>query len=132
MSCRQAFDLAWGCNSLGGQWNAVFRNGEMRSCADHWDDFWFCMRTKSYTGQLKADAVRQHYRNKEYAKYYAPGRHSSEDVWEARQHRLPAGGAFTHAIDDASVSDDEWRRQENDRRRKIRDGLGFEAAPSST
>ncbi|KAK7228954.1 hypothetical protein V2G26_001124 [Clonostachys chloroleuca] len=89
MSCRQAFDLAWSCNSLGGQWNAVYRHGEMRSCSDHWDDFWFCMRTKSHTGQAKADAVRQHYRNKEHAKYYAPGRHSSEDVWESRPERLP-------------------------------------------
>lgn len=129
MSCRQAFDLAWSCNSLGGQWNAVYRHGEMRSCSDHWDDFWFCMRTKSHTGQAKADAVRQHYRNKEHAKYYAPGRHSSEDVWESRPERLPPGVAFSQGFH-TNVNDDEWRKQESERRNQIRKDLGF-ANPSA-
>ncbi|KAI9901754.1 hypothetical protein N3K66_003571 [Trichothecium roseum] len=122
MSCRQAFDLAWSCNSLGGQWNAVYRHGEMRSCSEQWDDFWFCMRTKSYTGDLKANAVRAHYRAKEHAKYGA-GKPSSEDVWESRPGRLPSGAAFSHEIEVPSVSDEEWRRGEAERRQKIRESV---------
>ncbi|EHK15876.1 uncharacterized protein TRIVIDRAFT_40267 [Trichoderma virens Gv29-8] len=126
MSCRQAFDLAWSCNSLGGQWNAVYRHGEMRSCSHLWDDFWFCMRTKSYSGTLKENAVREHYRRKEYEKYYAPGSRSSEDVWTAREHKVAPGTAFAEAVEIAKVDDNEWRRLEEERRKKIRQDLGFE------
>jgi len=97
MSCRQAFDLAWSCNSLGGQWNAVYRHGEMKSCSDQWEDFWFCMRQKGSSGPVKEEAVRTHYRNREYEKYYAPGKRSSEDVWEAREVRL--NNTFSQSID---------------------------------
>lgn len=126
MSCRQAFDLAWSCNSLGGQWNAVYRHGEMRSCSHLWDDFWFCMRTKSFSGPIKENAVREHYRRKEYEKYYAPGSHSSEEIWEARKQKMAPGTAFSEAIEIAQVDDDEWRRLEDERRKKIRQDLGFE------
>ncbi|PNP41206.1 hypothetical protein TGAMA5MH_07076 [Trichoderma gamsii] len=126
MSCRQAFDQAWSCNSLGGQWNAVYRHGEMRSCSHLWDDFWFCMRTKSFSGTIKENAVREHYRRKEYEKYYAPGTHSSEEIWEAREHKVAPGTAFSEAIEIAQVDDDEWRRLEDERRRKIRQDLGYE------
>lgn len=126
MSCRQAFDQAWSCNSLGGQWNAVYRHGEMRSCSHLWDDFWFCMRTKSFSGTIKENAIREHYRRKEYEKYYAPGSHSSEEIWEARKHKVAPGSAFSEAIEIAQVGDDEWRRLEDERRRKIRQDLGYE------
>lgn len=126
MSCRQAFDQAWSCNSLGGQWNAVYRQGEMRSCSHLWDDFWFCMRTKSFSGTIKENAVREHYRRKEYEKYYAPGTHSSEEIWEAREHKVAPGTAFSEAIEIAQVDDNEWRKLEDERRRKIRQDLGFE------
>ncbi|KAL7799700.1 hypothetical protein V8C37DRAFT_365124 [Trichoderma ceciliae] len=126
MSCRQAFDLAWSCNSFGGQWNAVYRHGEMRSCSHLWDDFWFCMRTKSYSGTIKENTIREHYRRKEYEKYYAPGRHSSEDIWEARDHKVAPGSAFAEAVEIAKVDDDEWRRLEDERRKTIRRDLGFE------
>ncbi|KAM0516060.1 hypothetical protein ACHAPE_005683 [Trichoderma viride] len=126
MSCRQAFDQAWSCNSLGGQWNAVYRHGEMRSCSHLWDDFWFCMRTKSFSGTIKEKAVREHYRRKEYEKYYAPGTHSSEEIWEAREHKAAPGTAFSEAIEIAQVDDDEWRRLEDERRRKIRQDLGYD------
>ncbi|PTB70947.1 hypothetical protein BBK36DRAFT_1108317 [Trichoderma citrinoviride] len=125
MSCRQAFDLAWSCNSLGGQWNAVYRHGEMRSCSHLWDDFWFCMRTKSYSGPLKERAIRDHYRRKEYEKYYAPGARSSEDIWEARERKVEPGTAFAEAVEIASVDDNEWRRLEEERRKKIRQDLGY-------
>ncbi|KFH46755.1 Early meiotic induction protein-like protein [Hapsidospora chrysogenum ATCC 11550] len=130
MSCRQAFDLAWACNSVGGQWNAVYRHGEMRSCSDQWDDFWFCMRSRGLSGPAKAEAIREHYRNREYAKYYAPGRPSSEDVWRPREQKLPPGAAFSKSIDAAIGNDDEWRRQENERRREVRKNLDFDGVPS--
>lgn len=126
MSCRQAFDMAWGCNSVGGQWNAVYRYGEMRSCSEKWDDFWFCMRNKSSSGPVKDDLMRAHYRNKEHNKYYAPGKPSSEDVWEARTHKVEPGMAFSEGIEIPTMGDDEWRKMESERRQKIRDGLGFD------
>ncbi|KAM0254762.1 hypothetical protein ACHAQJ_006478 [Trichoderma viride] len=129
MSCRQAFDLAWSCNSLGGQWNAVYRHGEMRSCGHLWDDFWFCMRTKSFTGTIKENAIREHYRRKEYEKYYAPDSHSSEEIWEAREHKVAPGTAFAEAVEIAQVDDQEWRRFEDERRKKIRQDLGYEEKP---
>ncbi|KZZ98722.1 hypothetical protein AAL_03240 [Moelleriella libera RCEF 2490] len=125
MSCRQAFDLAWACNGLGGQFNSVYRYGNMRSCSEHWDDFWFCMRTRAYTGDMKANMVRTHYRNKAYRKY-GEGKPSSEDIWQSRKERLPPGSTFNMPADEAEVSDEEWRRAEEARRRKIRQGLGFD------
>lgn len=53
MSCRQAFDAAFYCQSLGGQFMHVYRYGGMGSCSENWKDFWFCMRIKSYTEDQK-------------------------------------------------------------------------------
>ncbi|OAA59268.1 hypothetical protein ISF_06203 [Cordyceps fumosorosea ARSEF 2679] len=125
MSCRQAFDAAWACNSVGGQWNAVYRYGEMRACSEKWDDFWFCMRHRAASGPVKEELVRAHYRNREHAKYYAPGKANSEDVWEARREKVRPGEAFAESIDLPVVADEEWREMETERRQKIRDGLGF-------
>ncbi|KID91463.1 hypothetical protein MGU_01433 [Metarhizium guizhouense ARSEF 977] len=126
MSCRQAFDLAWSCNGLGGQFNSVYRYGNMRSCSEHWDDFWFCMRTKSYTGELKANMVRTHYRNKAYRRY-GDGKPNSEDVWERRTEKMPPGSAFNVPVDAPTVGDDEWRRMEEERRKGIRKDMGYES-----
>ncbi|KAF4453628.1 Early meiotic induction protein 1 [Fusarium austroafricanum] len=98
MSCRQAFDQAWACNSMGGQFNAVYRYGEMRSCSEHWDDFWFCMRTKSYSAEMREKAIRDYYRAKEFTKY-GPGKPSSEDVWESREGKVPEGTVFNEPIE---------------------------------
>ncbi|PNY27789.1 Early meiotic induction protein 1 [Tolypocladium capitatum] len=125
MSCRQAFDLAWSCNSLGGQFNSVYRYGSMRSCSEHWDDFWFCMRTRSYTDDLKENMIRAHYRDKDHRKY-GPGRPSSEDVWESRGQKMRPGTAFAETVDAPVVSDDEWRKTETERRRGVRQGLGYD------
>ncbi|TWU78595.1 hypothetical protein ED733_004467 [Metarhizium rileyi] len=126
MSCRQAFDLAWSCNGLAGQFNSVYRYGNMRSCSEQWDDFWFCMRTKSYTGDLKANMVRAHYRNKAYRKY-GDGKPSSEDVWESRAERLPPGAAFNVPLDAPTMGDEEWRRTEEERRKSVRKDMGYES-----
>jgi hypothetical protein len=48
MSCREAFDAAFYCQSLGGQFTNLYRYGGIRSCSENWSDFWFCMRMKSY------------------------------------------------------------------------------------
>jgi hypothetical protein len=83
---------------MGGQWNAVYRYGEMRSCSEHWDDFWFCMRTKSYSPEMRAKAVQAHYRNKEYAKYGAE-KPSSEDIWQSRDDTVEPGSVFNEPIE---------------------------------
>jgi len=58
MSCRQAFDAAFYCQSLGGQFNNLYRYGSIRSCSENWKDFWFCMRTRSYTpGQKESTSI---------------------------------------------------------------------------
>jgi hypothetical protein len=57
MSCRQAFDAAFYCQSFGGQFNNLYRYGGIRSCSENWKDFWFCMRTKSYTPERKESAL---------------------------------------------------------------------------
>ncbi|OBT51115.1 hypothetical protein VE04_08264 [Pseudogymnoascus sp. 24MN13] len=76
MSCRDAFDAAFYCQSLGGQFNAVYRYGGMQSCSDHWKSFWFCMRSKSYAGQ-REDMIKEHYRKKALKYKVGP---SSEDM----------------------------------------------------
>ncbi|KAI1109478.1 hypothetical protein F5Y14DRAFT_432389 [Nemania sp. NC0429] len=126
MSCRSAFDAAFHCNSLGGQWLSVYREGGVRSCSEHWDDFWFCMRTRAYSGPAKADAIRDHYRRKEVARYHAPGKPSSLDVWEARTEMLPPGTAFSRPYVKPDVSDEEWRLREMEYWRAVREGLKAE------
>ncbi|KAI1765862.1 hypothetical protein GGR53DRAFT_488560 [Hypoxylon sp. FL1150] len=126
MSCRNAFDAAFHCNSLGGQWTSVYREGSVRSCSEHWDDFWFCMRTRAYSHPQKEEAIRAYYRAKEWAKYHAPGRPSSADVWEARTEKIEPGTAFRESLDMPDVSDEEWRRREIERRRQVQEMLSRE------
>jgi len=122
MSCRDAFDYAWHCNTPAAQWNAVYRYGGVRSCSDLWEDFWFCMRTKQYGPEMRAEAVRAHYRERMNEKYYAPGKKSSEDVWESRERLVEPGTAFRHRFDDpAAEGDAEWNLREMERRRRIRE-----------
>ncbi|KAH6851314.1 hypothetical protein B0I37DRAFT_373762 [Chaetomium sp. MPI-CAGE-AT-0009] len=125
MSCRDAFDYAWHCHTPGSQWNAVYRYGSVRECSELWDDFWFCMRTKSYSPELKAAAVREHYRAKEEAKY-GGGRPSSEDVWESRAERVAPGTAFQQRFEAPVIDDAELQRMDAERRRRIRETIGVE------
>ncbi|TKA61017.1 hypothetical protein B0A49_09650 [Cryomyces minteri] len=81
MSCRQAFDSAFYCQSLGGQFNQIYRFGELRGCSEHWSNFWFCMRTKSQPEEKKASMIREHYRQRHVKYKVGP---SSEDVWQLR------------------------------------------------
>ncbi|KAK8165226.1 hypothetical protein IWX90DRAFT_428314 [Phyllosticta citrichinensis] len=82
MSCRDAFDYAFHCQSLGGQLTNWYRFGTLRSCSDRWDDFWFCMRTRGYGAEERAREITAHFAEKEKRYKKAP---SSEDVWEQRR-----------------------------------------------
>ncbi|KAJ5937169.1 hypothetical protein N7454_004824 [Penicillium verhagenii] len=81
MSCRTAFDYAFFCQSFGGQFVNVYRYGELRSCSEHWDNFWLCMRTRGWSDDLRRKTIRDHNRKK--AIKYKTGP-SSEDVWDVR------------------------------------------------
>ncbi|KAL2133450.1 hypothetical protein VTI74DRAFT_2336 [Chaetomium olivicolor] len=120
MSCRDAFDYAWHCHTPGSQWNAVYRYGTVRHCSELWDDFWFCMRTKSYSPEMKAEAIKAHYRAKEEAKY-GGGKPSSEDVWESREERVEPGTVFVKKFEPPVVDDDEFNRVDAENRRRIRE-----------
>lgn len=63
----------------------VYRYGELRSCSEHWDNFWLCMRTRSWSDDLRKKAIRAHNRKK--AIKYKTGP-SSEDVWDVRLERV--------------------------------------------
>ncbi|PLN80270.1 hypothetical protein BDW42DRAFT_171154 [Aspergillus taichungensis] len=89
MSCRSAFDYAFFCQSFGGQFVNVYRYGELRSCSEHWDNFWHCMKTRTFSDHERQKAVREHYRKK--AMKYKTGP-SSEDVWDMRMQ--PVRNAF--------------------------------------
>jgi hypothetical protein len=130
MSCREAFDAAFYCQSLGGQWNAVYREGEVRSCSAHWEDFWFCMRTRTNSGPSKAAAIREYYRGKELAKY-GPGKPSSTDVWEARTEKVPVGSTFNEPLQSPDISDEEWRVLEIQRRRAVQQSMAAAAVADS-
>ncbi|KAI0181985.1 hypothetical protein GGR52DRAFT_568194 [Hypoxylon sp. FL1284] len=125
MSCRAAFDAAYHCNSLGGQWTSVYRSGGVRSCSEHWDDFWFCMRTRALPAPQKADAIRDRYRRREWEKYHAPGTHSSADVWQPRDDKVQPNTAFQEPLEFPDISDEDWRRLEIERRKRIREELGY-------
>ncbi|KAK3344467.1 hypothetical protein B0T25DRAFT_557098 [Lasiosphaeria hispida] len=129
MSCRDAFDYAWHCHTPGAQWNAVYRYGSVRSCSELWDDFWFCMRTKSFGPEHKAAAIREHYRDKERTKY-AAGRPNSEDIWDSRREMVPPGTAFSAGFPPPIENDAEWERADRERRRRIREELGIEGKKS--
>jgi hypothetical protein len=81
MSCRTTFDYAFFCQSFGGQFVNVYRYGELRSCSEHWDNFWLCMKTRGWSDDLRRKAIRAH--NQKKAIKYKTGP-SSEDVWDVR------------------------------------------------
>ncbi|KAL2002141.1 hypothetical protein VTN02DRAFT_591 [Thermoascus thermophilus] len=110
MSCRSAFDYAFFCQSFGGQFVNVYRYGELRSCSEHWENFWLCMKTKTYPDEERKKIIRDHYRKK--AIKYKTGP-SSEDVWELRTE--PVKGAFQGdfaALEREMKAEEEARQKE--------------------
>lgn len=79
------------------------------------------MRTRSYPAEMRAEAIREHFRERQNEKYYAPGRLSSEDVWESRDKMVEPGTAFRATLDEPGESDAEWNQKEIERRRRIRE-----------
>lgn len=82
MSCRQAFDQAFYCQSFGGKFNDVYRYGGLQSCNEQWDAFWFCMRTRTLPSAEKEGQVREYYKKRDERRRERFG--SSEDVWQVR------------------------------------------------
>ncbi len=101
VSCSTALDLAWFCQSPGGQFVSVYRHGTLRNCSALWSDFWFCMRTNRgfMSDDERADRVRRHYRERE--DRLLRGR-NSEEVWEART--AHAVGAFQQDLDEGAAA----------------------------
>ncbi|KAE9970139.1 hypothetical protein BLS_005067 [Venturia inaequalis] len=98
MSCRDTFDRAFYCQSFGGQFNNVYRYGELKDCKIHWSEFWFCMRIKNKSKESKAELIQDWYRKREGKYKKGP---SSEDVWSERKVRLER--AFDMDPDEAGI-----------------------------
>ncbi|KAI4761164.1 hypothetical protein E4T52_01889 [Aureobasidium sp. EXF-3400] len=82
MSCRQAFDQAFYCQSLGGKFNDIYRYGELRSCSDNWNAFWFCMRIKTLPDREREDRIKEFYQARDEENKAEKG--SSEKIWDLR------------------------------------------------
>ena len=91
LSCRTAFDTAFYCASLGGQFTSLYRYGQLRRCSQEWADFWWCMQTnRGFMSEEEREArivARGVQRERE--KYKGEGKLSSEDVWEQRRRMVP-------------------------------------------
>ena len=113
MSCREAFDAAFYCTSLGGQFNNLYRYGTVGSCSENWSDFWFCMRTRGYGKAEKEARIMARYRDKERRKYGGDelGK-SSEDVWKSRDRKVEWGETFNAPFPDITGNEDGSKRAE--------------------
>jgi hypothetical protein len=105
ISCRSAFDYAFFCQSFGGQFVNIYRYGTFRSCSNHWQDFWLCMRTRNWDDKDRKKAIQDHYRQKSIK--YKTGS-SSEDVWEVRTE--PARDAFQGNLEELERQIEEWKQ----------------------
>lgn len=96
MSCRQAFDQAFYCQSLGGKFNDIYRYGELKSCSDNWNAFWFCMRIKALPDHEREERIKEFYQAKDERDKAEKG--SSEKIWDIRTE--PVKKAFWRNPDD--------------------------------
>ncbi|KAI8060414.1 uncharacterized protein B0P05DRAFT_558034 [Gilbertella persicaria] len=81
-SASQAFDAVFQCYTLGSQAIHYYRYGAKKDCSGKWDDFKFCLKTKTKPSDVADAMIRERKAAKEAIK--KQGR-SSEEVWEARQ-----------------------------------------------
>lgn len=105
LSCRSALDYAMFCQSFGGQFVNIYRYGTFRSCSNHWEDFWLCMRTRNWDKKDREKAIQEHYRKKAVKWKTGP---SSEDVWEVRQE--PVKDAFQGNLEELEARIAEWQK----------------------
>ena len=108
VSCRAAFDSAFYCASLGGQFTSLYRYGQLRQCSQEWSDFWWCMRTNRgfMSDEERAKKVLERGVRREREKYGGEGRGSSEDVWERRRRKVQ--GAFDGDWEALQRQEGEW------------------------
>ncbi|RKF58704.1 hypothetical protein OnM2_066031 [Erysiphe neolycopersici] len=119
MSCRDAFDSAFYCNSLGGSFNHLYRYGTARSCSEHWSKFWLCMRIRTYDDESKKKSIQDYYRKMENKKYGERGT-SSEDIWTSRDQLVEKGTAFRPIEDEEwNKTDEEWQNAALEMRLRI-------------
>ncbi|KAJ9622547.1 hypothetical protein H2204_011466 [Knufia peltigerae] len=105
ISCRSSFDYAMFCQSFGGQFVNIYRYGSFRSCSNHWDDFWLCMRTRNWDAKDRAAAIQDHYRKRAMKWKTGP---SSEDVWDVRTE--PVKDSFQGNLDELEAAIAAWRK----------------------
>ncbi|KAI6245961.1 hypothetical protein HI914_06024 [Erysiphe necator] len=123
MSCREAFDSAFYCNSLGGSFNHLYRYGTARSCNEHWSKFWFCMRIRTYDDESKKTSIKNFYREMEKKKYSERGT-SSEDIWKSRDQLVKKGTAFLATEEEWNRTDEEWQNDALEMRKRIIEAAG--------
>lgn len=104
LSCRQLFDQAFYCQSLGGKFNDIYRYGQLQSCSEHWSAFWFCMRIRTLESAERERQVVDFYRERDQRRREEWG--SSEDVWGLRERRV--GKAFWRDPDAEEGGEREW------------------------
>ncbi|KAK3629301.1 hypothetical protein LTR56_008785 [Elasticomyces elasticus] len=104
MSCRQAFDQAFYCQSLGGKFNDIYRFGHLKDCSEQWGAFWFCMRTRTLPERGKEPQIREFYRLRDEKRKEVNGG-DSENVWELRTKAVErAFGRDPDAEEDGAVA----------------------------
>ncbi|KAG2215199.1 hypothetical protein INT46_001475 [Mucor plumbeus] len=86
-SASQAFDAVFQCYialflALGSQAINYYRYGTKKDCSGKWDDFKFCLKTKTKSSEIADAMIKEHQAVKDNMK--KRGR-NSEEVWEARQ-----------------------------------------------
>jgi hypothetical protein len=81
------------------------------------------MRTRTFSSPQKEEAIKDHYRKKEEAKYgrgRGSGKDSSEDIWRSREKKMEWGEAFNKEFEEFEGSDEEWRKVQREWRAKER------------
>ncbi|KAI7866231.1 hypothetical protein BDF14DRAFT_1728706 [Spinellus fusiger] len=51
-SASQAFESVWHCYTLGSQAMHYYRYGEKKDCSMRWEDFKFCLSTKTKSSEV--------------------------------------------------------------------------------
>ncbi|CDH48250.1 predicted protein [Lichtheimia corymbifera JMRC:FSU:9682] len=81
-SVSQTFDAVWNCYTLGAQALNYYRYGEKKDCSEKWEDFKFCLTTKTKSNEVADRMIRKREEEKAMEKKRL---RSSEEVWELRQ-----------------------------------------------